>query len=79
MFTGLEACDWRTVEVHDDRRDPEFLTGFPRSGTTLLDTILQGHRGVQVLEEESTAYRLESEFLPWAQRMGYADDSVKRQ
>ena len=63
LFTELEASDWQTVEVHDGRRDPVFLIGFPRSGTTLLDTILQGHSEVQVLEEESTVYRLESEFL----------------
>ncbi len=30
---------------------PVFLVGFPRSGTTLLDTFLMGHPGVTVLEE----------------------------
>ena len=29
-----------------------FLVGFPRSGTTLLDTFLMGHQDVTVLEEE---------------------------
>lgn len=33
------------------RRSPAFLVGFPRSGTTLLDTFLMGHPGTQVLEE----------------------------
>jgi tetratricopeptide (TPR) repeat protein len=36
----------------DPRPSPVFLVGFPRSGTTLLDTILMGHPGVEVLEEE---------------------------
>ena len=31
-----------------------FLVGFPRSGTTLLDTMLMGHPGIEVLEEEPT-------------------------
>lgn len=31
---------------------PVFLCGFPRSGTTLLDTMLMGHPGVRVLEEK---------------------------
>jgi hypothetical protein len=31
-----------------------FLIGFPRSGTTLLDTFLLGHPAVQVVEERST-------------------------
>lgn len=30
---------------------PAFLLGFPRSGTTLMDTILMGHPGTQVFEE----------------------------
>jgi hypothetical protein len=30
---------------------PAFLVGFPRSGTTLLDTLLMGHRDTVVLEE----------------------------
>ena len=34
-----------------ERRAPAFLLGFPRSGTTLLDTFLMGHSGTQVVEE----------------------------
>jgi hypothetical protein len=33
---------------------PTFLVGFPRSGTTLLDTMLMGHSDIEVLEEEPT-------------------------
>lgn len=33
------------------RRMPAFLVGFPRSGTTLLDTFLMGHGETAVLEE----------------------------
>src|SRR5438105_6055176 len=35
-----------------DRKSPAFLVGFPRSGTTLLDTFLMGHRDIAVLEEK---------------------------
>ena len=31
---------------------PSFLIGFPRSGTTLLDTILRSHSGIDVVEEQ---------------------------
>ncbi len=31
---------------------PTFLIGFPRSGTTLLDTILRGHSKIDVVEEK---------------------------
>jgi tetratricopeptide (TPR) repeat protein len=34
-----------------ERRMPAFLVGFPRSGTTLLDTLLMGHGDTVVLEE----------------------------
>jgi tetratricopeptide (TPR) repeat protein len=33
------------------RPSPVFLVGFPRSGTTLLDTMLMGHPSLHVLEE----------------------------
>jgi hypothetical protein len=29
-----------------------FLVGFPRSGTTLLDTILRSHSAIEVVEEQ---------------------------
>jgi len=35
-----------------ERPSPVFLVGFPRSGTTLLDTFLMGHPAVEVLEEK---------------------------
>jgi tetratricopeptide (TPR) repeat protein len=34
---------------------PVFLIGFPRSGTTLMEQILDSHSNVQTLEEKSTA------------------------
>jgi len=39
-------------EVYDKRIDPVFLIGFPRSGTTLLDTILRTHKSIKVIEEK---------------------------
>jgi tetratricopeptide (TPR) repeat protein len=39
------------------RPAPVFLVGFPRSGTTLLDTFLMGHPDVHVLEEEPVLQR----------------------
>jgi tetratricopeptide (TPR) repeat protein len=48
------APEWRTqlqTAAPDDRRMPAFLVGFPRSGTTLLDTFLMGHPDTHVFEE----------------------------
>lgn len=40
-------------KTYDDNIDPIFLIGFPRSGTTLLDTILRTHKSIEVIEESS--------------------------
>lgn len=42
---------WLPFSNVSGRSDPVFLVGFPRSGTTLLDTILMGHHNIQILEE----------------------------
>ena len=46
------VAPWRQQTNSDSRPDPVFLVGFPRSGTTLLDTMLMGHPQIEVLEEE---------------------------
>lgn len=51
---------WRKAEIADDRPDPVFLIGFPRSGTTLLDTILMGHPDTVVMEEQPPLNHVES-------------------
>ena len=43
---------WRQETNPDPRPAPVFLVGFPRSGTTLLDTMLMGHPAIEVMEEE---------------------------
>jgi len=48
---------WRPETVKDPRPAPVFLFGFPRSGTTLLDTMLMGHPQIEVLEEEPTLHK----------------------
>lgn len=52
----------------DGLRDPIFLVGFPRSGTTLLDTMLMGIADLTVLEERpmiaQLARRVGQDMLP---------------
>jgi tetratricopeptide (TPR) repeat protein len=43
---------WSAPAITGSRPAPVFLVGFPRSGTTLLDTILMGHPDIAVLEEQ---------------------------
>ena len=53
-FTSDWVSSWQNFECTDDRPDPVFLIGFPRSGTTLLDSILNSHRAITVVEEKPT-------------------------
>jgi tetratricopeptide (TPR) repeat protein len=52
---------WKADPVEPERRAPVFLVGFPRSGTTLLDTILMGHPDTVVMEERPVISRLKEE------------------
>ncbi len=51
-FSNLNNNDWKHQKNEDNFKDPVFLIGFPRSGTTLLDTILRSHPSIDVLEEK---------------------------
>jgi tetratricopeptide (TPR) repeat protein len=50
--TGDWLATWKAGLVPPERPSPAFLVGFPRSGTTLLDTMLMGHPDVAVMEEK---------------------------
>jgi tetratricopeptide (TPR) repeat protein len=63
LATTTEAwlATWKSPPLEPERAAPVFLIGFPRSGTTLLDTILMGHPDVVVMEERPVIARLGSE------------------
>jgi hypothetical protein len=52
FFKKTNLKQWSISKSVDQRKDPVFLVGFPRSGTTLLDTILRSHPMVEVIEEK---------------------------
>lgn len=53
FFEASDPADW-TPAPADDCPAPVFMLGFPRSGTTLLDLVLDGHTGLATLEERLT-------------------------
>ncbi|MGE0133341.1 MAG: sulfotransferase [Blastocatellales bacterium] len=64
---------------HADQAGPVFLVGFPRSGTTLLDTFLRGHPEVEVIEEKPMVALSAShfgEFRPLQQIEALGDDEL---
>ncbi|MDC3131653.1 sulfotransferase [Pelagibacteraceae bacterium] len=50
------------ISYHNDN-NLVFLVGFPRSGTTLLDSILRSHSKISVLEEKPYLLNLRHEFF----------------
>ena len=64
---GLDGGRWRTCAdravPRDDIRGHVFLMGFPRSGTTLMETVLANHPDVVSLEERSTLTASIIEFM----------------
>ena len=68
------TADWSAAirpAAPGTRRSPAFLVGFPRSGTTLLDTFLMGHPDTQVLEEVPLIHAVET-------ALGKIDDLPER-
>ena len=59
------TADWVSSwhrPVRSKRPAPTFLVGFPRSGTTLLDTMFMGHPDVAVMEERPVVATVGSAF-----------------
>lgn len=56
-----------------DGPDPVFLIGFPRSGTTLLEQILDSHPAIQAVGEKGTVAAMVNDFLASA---GEKDDPL---
>lgn len=53
-FTPAWVESWSGLPLDTEMASPMFLVGFPRSGTTLLDTMLSASPEVEVLEERPT-------------------------
>jgi len=72
----MQRLDEYRTWLQEDRQDdlqwsqpddgypaPVFLTGFPRSGTTLIDQILNSHSGIITLGERPTLTKISEDFF----------------
>ena len=57
FFTEIKNKNSRLGKLYD-KCEPVFMIGFPRSGTTLLDTILRSHQMIDVIEEKHMMEKL---------------------
>lgn len=77
-FTSDWVAGWRRADVPADRPSPVFLVGFPRSGTTLLDTMLMGHPDVSVMEEAPALDAVSREIGGFAGVAALDEDGLQR-
>jgi len=59
-FKSIENIPWKETKLKYVE-SPVFMIGFPRSGTTLLDSILRSHPNIEVIEEKPIVENLISE------------------
>ena len=52
FFKNNKVKNWKQFNSKSKESSPIFIIGFPRSGTTLLDTILRSHPLIEVIEEK---------------------------
>ena len=57
-FTKKNISKWTKIKSPSSILSPIFLVGFPRSGTTLLDTILRSHPKIKVIEEKPMVLKM---------------------
>jgi tetratricopeptide (TPR) repeat protein len=61
-FRNADAGTWRAQKTGGPSRVHAFLVGFPRSGTTLLETVLASHPGIETMEERDALLDAAMEF-----------------
>jgi tetratricopeptide (TPR) repeat protein len=59
LLTPDLVSAWTRIEIEPLPPAPAFIVGFPRSGTTLLDTLLMNLPQLHVLEEQPVLYAVE--------------------
>jgi tetratricopeptide (TPR) repeat protein len=62
-MTSERVAAWTAIEVEPVPAAPIFIVGFPRSGTTLLDTLLMNVPALHVLEELPILREVEASIL----------------
>ena len=63
-FRAASAEIWRArPENAEQTRTHVFLVGFPRSGTTLLEQVLAGHRDIESMEERECLMEAAEEYV----------------
>ncbi|PHR65069.1 sulfotransferase [Alcanivorax sp.] len=77
VYRSLYDKEWVAQwEHYFTDNEPVFLVGFPRSGTTLLEQVLDAHAGIQALEEPPTTARVMQALIPWLNASAIKDGAM---
>lgn len=74
LLTQKKVAAWTKIDVNPYPPPPVFIMGFPRSGTTLLDTLLMNIPSFHVLEELPVVRQIEYALGPQS-RIGVIDSA----
>ncbi len=80
VFKSLFSKEWvgSWSEPLKAPRTPVFMLGFPRSGTTLLEQILDAHPDVQTMEEPPTMGTVLRQAISWMQAKANLDGRLSK-
>jgi tetratricopeptide (TPR) repeat protein len=73
-FPKTRIASWGQQAIEANPVPPVFLVGFPRSGTTLMEQVLNAHPRVFTLDERSPLGLIASDFLTNADQIVKIDD-----
>ena len=78
LLTPDLVSRWAAVDIDPHPPSPVFIVGFPRSGTTLLDTLLMNMAQLHVLEEQPVLHEVDSALGGDARLAGLAGAEANR-
>lgn len=74
-----EFSDWRPIDTPAVEESPIFVLGFPRSGTTMLEQMLDAHSGMASMDEQPFVQRvierMQSMGLEYPEQLGELDNA----
>lgn len=79
QVSSQEFRDWKPVDAPSVEDSPIFVLGFPRSGTTMLEQMLDAHPGMASMDEQPFVQRvierMQSTGLQYPEQLGDLDSS----
>ncbi len=72
-FTATRVAGWERTAADDGRPDPVFFVGFPRSGTTLMEAMLDAHPAVATTGERSPLREVRRRLIDRHTRAAYPE------